>query len=158
MMKNSLSISCPADLLKHKMNVLKIKSIEKLPDSGVGNCHLNKPELADVVKNALTFFESDRYELHSWCIMPTHVHVLMKLNSDFKLSEIVHSWKSFTSNEINRRIKATGSFWHREYYDTFIRNEKHYNAVMDYIAMNPVKAGLVRIPDEWRWSSAYREK
>jgi len=82
----------------------------------------------------------------------------MKTHAEFKLSEIIHSWKSFTSKEINKRLKTSGSFWHREYYDTFIRNEKHNAAVMDYIAMNPVKAGFVKSPEEWKWSSVYKEK
>jgi hypothetical protein len=41
----------------------------------------------------------------------------------------------------------------REYWDRFIRDEKHLAAVIDYIHDNPVKAGLCDQPEKWRWSS-----
>ena len=45
--------------------------------------------------------------------------------------------------------------WQREYWDRYIRNEKHFEIVKSYIEMNPVKAGLVLKPEEWLWSSAH---
>jgi hypothetical protein len=42
----------------------------------------------------------------------------------------------------------------REYWDRFIRNEKHFTAAVEYIHMNPVKAGLVEKAEDWYWSSA----
>jgi len=47
--------------------------------------------------------------------------------------------------------------WHREYWDRYIRDERHLRLVIDYIHANPVKAGLVAGAEEWRWSSAYRK-
>jgi len=44
--------------------------------------------------------------------------------------------------------------WHREYWDRFIRNERHFQQVVEYIHQNPVKAGLVERPEQWPWSSA----
>ena len=46
--------------------------------------------------------------------------------------------------------------WHREYWDRFIRNERHLQQAVEYIHQNPVKAGLVARPQDWRWSSAAR--
>lgn len=45
--------------------------------------------------------------------------------------------------------------WQREYWDRFIRDEKHLRQVVSYIHQNPVKAGLVVTAESWRWSSAY---
>jgi REP element-mobilizing transposase RayT len=42
----------------------------------------------------------------------------------------------------------------RDYWDRFIRNEEHYYNVINYIHRNPVKAHLVRKPENWLWSSA----
>jgi hypothetical protein len=42
----------------------------------------------------------------------------------------------------------------RDYWDRYIRDESHYQRVVDYIHQNPVKAGLCRSPAEWSWSSA----
>jgi ATP:corrinoid adenosyltransferase len=44
--------------------------------------------------------------------------------------------------------------WQREYWDRYIRDERHFAAVRDYIAANPVTAGLASKPEDWPWSSA----
>jgi putative transposase len=44
--------------------------------------------------------------------------------------------------------------WTREYWDRFVRNERHFEAVVAYIHENPVKAGLVKTARDWLWSSA----
>jgi len=44
--------------------------------------------------------------------------------------------------------------WHREYWDRFIRDERHYRQVVEYIHQNPVKAGLVAEAEQWKWGSA----
>jgi hypothetical protein len=46
-----------------------------------------------------------------------------------------------------------GKIWQEEYWDRFIRDEKHFNDSVNYIHNNPVKAGLVKTPQEWAWSS-----
>ena len=49
-------------------------------------------------------------------------------------------------------------FWHREYWDRFIRDEKHFQNALEYIHMNPVKAGLTKNPSDWEWSSYFEVK
>jgi len=59
--------------------------------------------------------------------------------------------------EANREIGAprtAAPVWHREYWDRFIRNERHFQQAVEYIHQNPVKAGLVERPEQWPWSSA----
>lgn len=43
-------------------------------------------------------------------------------------------------------------FWQPEYWDRFIRDEKHMANALDYIMNNPVKAGLVKVAEDWPWS------
>ena len=64
------------------------------------------------------------------------------------LAGIVHSWKSYSATMANRVLGRTGSFWSREYFDRVIRDEAHYANAVSYAAMNPVKAGLCKRPDE----------
>jgi len=52
------------------------------------------------------------------------------------------------------KTRAAAPVWHREYWDRFIRNERHFQQVVEYIHQNPVKAGLVERPEQWPWSSA----
>jgi len=84
------------------------------------------------------------------------LHALVTPLGGISLSAIVHSWKSFTARRINRLLKRRGSLWFAEYFDRRIRNEAHYEAVRFYIEQNPVKAGLCKTPQAWRFSSACR--
>jgi putative transposase len=124
------------------------KRIESWLDKGIGCCALAHPEMAKITRDTLLSFNGRKYQLFAWCVMPTHVHVLI-LQKD-SLSRIVQSWKSFTgrwamANNDRLRLGVTGkSFWMRGYWDRYIRNEEHFYKVLDYIHNNPVKAGLCR--------------
>ena len=67
----------------------------------------------------------------------------------------MHSWKSYTSHAANKILQRSGDFWFREYFDRFIRDDRHFARAVNYIEENPVKAGLVRTREAWRWSSAW---
>lgn len=109
---------------------------------GYGSCLLRKKENAAIIANALKYFDGQRYILDEWVVMPNHVHVLVKPLDEFCLSDILHSWKSFTANEINKREGRSGQFWMRESYDRIVRDEEAFNTIRRYIRENPVKAGI----------------
>lgn len=134
----------------------KEKRIAVMLDRGAGECHLRDPRIAEMVENALLYFDAERYRLLCWCIMPNHVHTMIETLNDHQLEQILHSWKSFTSKQANRILKKTGHFWQREYHDRFIRDDDHYANTFRYIEENPVKAGLVGRAEDWRWSSAWK--
>ena len=136
---------------------LRRQRIEAELDQGHGTCWLNHPEIAALVRDALRYFGGERYHLHGWVIMPNHVHVLVTLRDDYSLSGVVHSWKSYTAQRANKILGRNGAFWYVDYFDRFIRNEKHFATTLDYIHWNPVKAGLCAEPSDWKWSS-YREQ
>lgn len=125
-------------------------------DQGHGSCYLRDPTIAIIVENALLHFDGERYQLHAWCVMPNHVHVLFTLTDGHELGAIAHSWKSFTANQANRLLQRQGTFWQRDHYDRYIRNTRHFQSAVEYIENNPVKAGLCDEPSDWLSSSARR--
>jgi len=102
---------------------------------------------------ALRQYKGERYRLLEWCIMPNHVHALILPVNGNLLSDIVHSWKSYTGHAVKKLINLTKPFWMSEYHDRFIRNERHLEIVRNYILQNPVAAPLVRNAEDWPWSS-----
>lgn len=130
------------------------RRIEEYLDAGRGECWLNRTIVARVVEEALFYFDQQRYRLLAWCVMPNHVHVLFEIRRGFSLPSIVHSWKSYTANEANKLLNRRGEFWQREYFDRYIRNVEHYEAIVAYIEENPVIARLARVKTDWPWSSA----
>ena len=116
-------------------------------------CVLAVPEIAEIVQNALLHFDGQRYHLSAWCIMPNHVHLIVTPIGEYTLSQILHSWKSFSANKINEFLKRKGSLWKRESFDHLIRSVDHWEAFILYIEENPVKANLCRSKYDWKFSS-----
>jgi len=125
-----------------RLKFLLSKKIDACLDAGYGECLLKKSQVAGIIKNALQHFDGIRYKLHAWCIMPNHVHVIVEPLAEYKLSTIVHSWKSFTANKINRLLNRKGKLWQHEPYDHIIRSETEYWEHIEYVWNNPDKAGL----------------
>jgi REP element-mobilizing transposase RayT len=132
------------------------KRIERALDSGHGSGVLARPDVGALVESAMLHFDAQRYRLHAWSIMPNHVHVLVTPLGGRTLSEIVQNWKSFTARRINGLLHQKGMFWAPEYFDRAVRDASHYANVVDYIAMNPVKAGLCAQTEDWRFSSSWK--
>jgi len=112
-------------------------------DNCHGECLLRELECARVVKGALEYFVEERYFLDHWVIMPNHVHVLLVTCDGYDLSRTLHSWKSFTSNQINKIYSRTGSFWQTETFDHIVRNPRQLEKYREYIKMNVAKAGVL---------------
>ena len=146
----------PAD----KRDVERRKRVDAWIDAGHGSCALRKPAIAEMVQRSLLTFDSQRYRLLAWVVMPNHVHVLFQPMNGWTVAKIVAAWKKFTARKIcdDRRDRGEGPgapVWHREYFDRYIRDRRHFEQAVAYIHQNPVKAGLAVKSESWRWSSAY---
>jgi len=142
------------------------RRIETYLDAGHGSCVLQQPEVAACIVETWHRFDGERYHLLEWVVMPNHCHVLIEPLERVPLGQIVLSWKNYTARFINRYKSRTGvrraqrawerpsPVWQRGYWDRFIRSERHFKTVEDYIVSNPVKAGLVAQPGDWPWGSA----
>jgi len=73
-------------------------------------------------------------------------------NKFYELKDIMYSHKRFTARDANKILNRKGDFWYREFYDHYIRNENEFRNVLRYIYHNPVKAGLVSKPEDWRFN------
>lgn len=142
------------EVAKGRLDPRQLSRMETFLDEGRGSCMLQHESVARMVCENLLHFDQVKYKLHAWVIMPNHVHVLITPVNGFLLSEIVHSWKSFTSKKANKLLNRRGEFWRRDYFDRLIRDEKHYIRTVEYIHNNPVKASLCLAPEDWQFSSA----
>ena len=156
------------------------QKIEIWLDAGHGSCVLRHSEAARCVMDTWQHFDGVRYEFIAGVVMPNHCHVIIRVFEGAMLSKIVQSWKSYTGRRITkmmeegragaRRSQGTPfqeppsreecsqeghslGIWMRDYWDRFIRDEKHFANAIQYVHNNPVKAGLVKNPEDWYWSS-----
>ncbi len=148
---------------------------DKYLDGGLGDCWLKHPTIAKIVQTSLYFFAGERFRLWAYVIMPNHVHVLLEPKAEWVqrleaeleefcddthnvrgiLSPLMKSLKGYTGKEANRILNRRGSFWQRETYNHWVRDESEFRRIVYYIEKNPEKAGLVSQPQDWVYSSAH---
>ena len=93
----------------------------------------------DLVFEALGHFDGARYDLHARVVMNDHVHVLVTPRAPWHLSQLLHTWKSFTAHAIQKRGRRHGRFWQDEYFDRIVRNEVELLQKLHYIEENPAR-------------------
>lgn len=89
----------------------------------------------------------------AWCLMPNHVHlVLVPVHPDGLREALANVHRRYTW-QINQREGWRGHLWQSRF-ASFAMDEAHLHACVRYVELNPVRAGLVERPEQWRWSSA----
>lgn len=106
-------------------------------DAGYGECVLSRPEVRGILIDALKHFDTQRYALGDWVVMPNHVHVLVTPLCDVELSKVLHAWKSYSANEINRLLGRRGPLWQKESFDHIVRGPEAAERIRQYIQKNP---------------------
>ena len=155
-----LADSFPSELRSEWEAMLRVeddrerrRQLEAYLDRGGGECHLRRTDIAGLVEDTFRFHHAQWYDLLAWVVMPNHVHLLIKIG-DTSLSRIIKELKRYSAREANKILRQDGAFWSEDYFDTYMRDADHELKTRHYIENNPVKALLVREPNEWPWSSA----
>ena len=164
------SADCQSAPMTSDEKIHRRKAIENYLDQGYGSCLLGQAQFAQIVIDNWRYFDGQRYALIACVVMPNHVHILIEEYKGFAVGSLVKTWKSFTAKAIRKSyvhdadcqsalpgILMQGEpFWQREYWDRFIRDEKHFKSAVAYILDNPLKAGLCESRENWPWSFCYR--
>ncbi|HSC52049.1 MAG TPA: transposase [Phnomibacter sp.] len=132
----------------------------------------------DIVLDSLRFCQQNKgLKIFSWCIMSNHIHLIVQSEPPFALSDTVRDFKKFTSRQLVRAIEQNNGesrqawllwllhnqkddkgkgieFWQAGSHAEEIFSFEFYVQKMNYIHLNPVRAGYVLSPEEWQWSSA----
>jgi REP element-mobilizing transposase RayT len=103
---------------------------------------------AIIVESILELQGRGIWSVYGYVVMPDHVHLAVKLCHG-ELSVAMKSFSSFTSRKINQICGQEGPFWQDGYYEHTFRGEKALLAYLEYMAFNPVRAGLATTPEEW---------
>ncbi len=111
-------------------------------DAGHGSCVLAQPEIRSLVEENLRHFDGQRYILDEFVIMPNHVHAIVKPLEGHALSDILHSWKSYTAKLILKKTGGMGPVWMSESFDHIVRSWEQLEHFRRYIRENPAKSGL----------------
>ena len=91
-------------------------------------------------------------EVWSYVMMPNHVHLILVPADEDGLRRALAPVHRRYAGHVHARLKRTGHFWQGRF-GCAVMDEDHLGAAVRYVAMNPVRAGLVGRAADWRWSS-----
>lgn len=104
----------------------------------------------------LSYLESatERYGavVHVYCLMSNHYHLLME-TPEGNLSQIMRHINGAYTNYFNTKRKRAGHLFQGRYKAILVEKEVYALELSRYIHLNPVRAGMVKVPEEYRWSS-----
>ncbi|OGI71101.1 hypothetical protein A3B84_03010 [Candidatus Nomurabacteria bacterium RIFCSPHIGHO2_02_FULL_35_13] len=93
------------------------------------------------------------FKLHSFCLMPNHFHLLIEQCGNIPVSKLISQICTSYSMYVNKKYKRVGHVFQERFKSVIIENDSQLMWTSAYIHMNPVKDGLVKSPEEYKWSS-----
>jgi len=122
-----------------------------------GEIDFTEPEsVASLITENIRALNGDLCHIYAYTIMPNHLHLLLRPEEQdgvpVSLAQIMQKLKGVTARQVNLLLRRTGSLWYREYYDHWVRSVKEFVNIVEYIRQNPVKAGLVKRAEDWKWT------
>ena len=125
----------------------------------------------DIILNSLSFLQKDeRITLYAFVIMPNHIHLIWQPYGEHLPKKIQHSFLKYTAQQIKFELLKNNpaelepckvdaadreyQFWERNPLSIELYQEKVFLQKLNYLHRNPVKAGLCKYPEEYRYSSA----
>ena len=98
------------------------------------------------IKSKINFY------LHSYVLMTNHFHLLLE-TVDVDISDIMRNLNSFYTRFFNKKYDLVGHLFQGRYRSVLVEKEAYLMEVSRYIHLNPVRAGIVKNPEDYRWSS-----
>ena len=93
------------------------------------------------------------FKLYHFCLMPNHTHFVMEPTVEGSLSKIMLKLTLAHTRYFNKKYKGVGHVWQGRYKSSLIDKENYFIWCGLYNELNPVRAGIVKHPKDWRWSS-----
>jgi len=111
--------------------------------------------LADVIRERR---QEHGFLLCAWVFLPDHWHAIFYPAHPLTISRVMESIKDAARKRMNRSRGETGTLMQPRFFDRALRTAREYNEKVEHIHLNPVRAGLVSQPEDWRWSSDHDSK
>ena len=118
------------------------RQIDRWLDSGEGSCVLGSTPVQERLADSLFDGQGEAFVLHSFVIMPNHVHLLTSFREGETLENRLKRWKGGSSRSINKVLGWRGVLWQKGYFDRLIRDADHFGNCVRYIRRNPEMARL----------------
>jgi putative transposase len=99
--------------------------------------------------------EEHGFLLTAWVFLPDHWHAILGPRYLKGISLVMESVKVSSTRQINAQRGELGRLWQGRFFDRALRTVKEYQETVEYIHLNPLRRGLVKRPEDWKWSSLH---
>lgn len=114
---------------------------------------LEEPEFECLARVIRERREKHHFLLTAWVFLPDHWHAIFFPRFPVTISTLMESIQVASTLRLNAGRKESGLLWQPRFFDRALRTLKEYYEKVEYIHLNPVRAGLVKRAEEWPWSS-----
>lgn len=104
-----------------------------------------------ILEDAIEYFNG-QYEIMCYCLMDNHVHILLKTKIKH-IKYFISRLNSIYAKFFNNKYNYLGHLYQKRYFSELIRSDLQMLETSRYIHLNPIKANMVKKPDEYKWSS-----
>ena len=135
----------------------------------------------DIVLDTWRFCQKEKgFQVHAYAFMSNHLHFIASCRAPYRLEDVMRDWKAYSARQIllyikdssnpesrrewllylfsyfalGRKDKQDYQVWQHDNHPIELFSEEVISQKLDYIHLNPVKAGMVEKPEDWRYSSA----
>jgi len=115
----------------------------------------NATLLIDVMRS---YVAERKFQLHDFVVMPDHVHLLMTVDREMTVEKAMQLIKGRFSFRLKREFQYLGEVWQHGFSEARADDDESFARYREYIAQNPVKAGLVDSPEEYPYCFSFLAK
>lgn len=106
------------------------------------------------LKNLIYFKQEFNCRIYSYCLMTNHVHLIVDPGSKPELlSLLMKHVAGRQARYVNRLEKRSGSLWEGRFKSSIVSTVEYLAACCRYVELNPLRAGIVKHPGKYQWSS-----
>jgi REP element-mobilizing transposase RayT len=92
-------------------------------------------------------------QLFAYALMTNHVHLMVQTGQTYPVSKLMQSVNTAYTIYMNKKYKRVGHIFQGRYHSVLVQKDSYALELSRYIHLNPVRAGMVRAPEQYRWSS-----
>lgn len=116
-------------------------------------CFYSKEDYSAYLEFLAIAGEKTDCQVHAYVLMTNHVHLLITPMQDYGISALMQSLGKRYVQFINHTYQRTGTLWEGRYKASLVDSQAYLLTCMRYIELNPVRAGMTEMPDQYHWSS-----
>ena len=116
-------------------------------------CFTNEDDMAFYLSCLKDYSKKHQLQIHAWVLMTNHIHLLCTPNIEGAVSKTMQDVGRLCVYYFNKTYQRTGTLWEGRYKSSLVQTEYYLLALYRYIELNPVRAGMVKDPADYSFSS-----